>query len=138
MAELKTKKNDTDVTAFLNTIDHLQKREDAIEVLNMMKRVTGLEPKMWGPSIIGFDEYHYKYDSGHEADMCLIGFSPRKQSLTLYITENPEEHAVLFNALGKYKTSKACLYINKLKDVNVDVLEKLIAACYKSAKKKWK
>lgn len=138
MAELKTKKNDTDVSTFLNTIESEQKREDAIAILNIMKKATGLAPKMWGPSIIGFDEYHYKYDSGHEADMCLIGFSPRKQNLTLYITDSPEEHATLFNALGKYKTSKACLYINKLIDVDVDVLEKLIIACYKSAKKKWK
>lgn len=138
MAELKTKKNDADVSTFLNTIESEQKREDAIAILNIMKKATGLEPKMWGPSIIGFDEYHYKYDSGHEADMCLIGFSPRKQNLTLYITDSPEEHATLFNALGKYKTSKACLYINRLKDVNVDVLEKLINACYQSAKKKWK
>lgn len=138
MAEIKTKKHDGDVMAFLNAIPEEPKRNDAIAITQMMQEATGHEPKMWGTSIIGFDEYHYKYDSGHEADMCLIGFSPRKQNLTLYITENPEEHATLFNALGKYKTSKACLYINKLKDVNVDILEKLIAACYKSAKKKWK
>lgn len=135
MAELKTKKNNSDVDAFLNAIPDERKRNDAFAILEIMKRATGLQPKMWGTSIVGFDEYHYKYDSGHEGDMCLIGFSPRKQNLTLYITYNFDKFAALFNKLGKHKTSKACLYINKLDDVDTKVLEKLIEACYKDAVK---
>lgn len=135
MAELKTKKNNEDVTAFINGIPEERKRNDSFAVLEMMKRATGLEPKMWGTSIIGFDEYHYKYDSGHEGDMCLIGFSPRKQNLTLYITYDFDKFASLFNKLGKHKTSKACLYINKLDDVDTKVLEELIKVCYKDALK---
>lgn len=135
MAELKTKKNNEDVTAFINSIPEERKRNDSFAVLEMMKLATGLEPKMWGTSIIGFDEYHYKYDSGHEGDMCLIGFSPRKQNLTLYITYDFDKFASLFNKLGKHKTSKACLYINKLDDVDTKVLEELIKVCYKDALK---
>lgn len=135
MAELKTKKNNSDVEAFLNAIPEERKRNDSFAVLEMMKRATKLEPKMWGTSIVGFDEYHYKYDSGHEGDMCLIGFSPRKQNLTLYITYEFDKFASLFNKLGKHKTSKACLYINKLDDVDTKVLEELIKTCYKDAVK---
>lgn len=135
MAEIKTKKNNADVEVFLNSISEERKRNDAFAVLEMMKRATGMQPKMWGTSIVGFDEYHYKYDSGHEGDMCLIGFSPRKQNLTLYITYNFDKFAPLFDKLGKHKTSKACLYINKLDDVDTKVLEKLIAECYKDAVK---
>lgn len=138
MAEIKTKKHDGDVMAFLNAIPEERKRNDAIAITQMMQEATGHDPKMWGPSIIGFDEYHYKYDSGHEADMCLIGFSPRKQNLTLYITQDFDKYETLFNKLGKYKTSKACIYINKLADVDTTVLEKLIAVCYKDAVKMYK
>jgi len=135
MAELKTKKNNSDVDVFLNGIAEERKRNDSFAILEMMKRATGMEPKMWGTSIVGFDEYHYKYDSGHEGDMCLIGFSPRKQNLTLYITYDFDKFAPLFNKLGKHKTSKACLYINKLDDVDTEVLEELIKVCYKDAVK---
>jgi hypothetical protein len=126
MAELKTKQTDESVTAFLNTIEEEQKRKDSFEVLKMMKQATGLPAKMWGPAIIGFGSYHYKYDSGHEGDMCIIGFSPRKQNITLYILNSDPAMPGLLEKLGKHKTGKGCLYIKKLSDVNTDVLREII------------
>jgi uncharacterized protein YdhG (YjbR/CyaY superfamily) len=138
MAEIKTKKNDGDVMAFINALPEERKRADALAVIEMMRKATGHEPVMWGTAIVGFDQYHYKYDSGHEADMCLIGFSPRKQNLTLYITQDFDKYEALLSKLGKHKTSKACIYINKLSDVDTTVLQKLISAAYKDEKKKLK
>lgn len=126
MAELKTKPTDNDVTAFLNRIEDQQKREDAFAILEMMREATGAEPKMWGESIIGFGDYHYRYASGREGDWFQVGFSPRKQSLTLYLTYGYEEKTDLLGALGKYKTGKACLYVKRLSDVNQDTLKQLI------------
>jgi hypothetical protein len=124
-AELKTKKNDASVDDFLNFIEDEEKRKDCIEVAKMMEKATNQKPKMWGPSIVGFGEYHYVYASGHEGDMCRIGFSPRKQNITLYIVQSVED-SPLFKKLGKFKTSKACLYIKKLADVDTNVLQELI------------
>jgi hypothetical protein len=138
MAELKTKKNNNDVMAFLNAIPEERKRKDAIALMQMMWEATGQDPVMWGTAIVGFDQYHYKYESGHEADMCLIGFSPRKQNLTLYLTQDFDKYEKLLSKLGKHKTSKACIYINKLDDVDTTVLKKLIAETYKDEKKKLK
>lgn len=138
MAELKTKKNNNDVMAFLNAIPEERKRKDAIALMQMMWEATGQDPVMWGTAIVGFDQYHYKYESGHEADMCLVGFSPRKQNLTLYLTQDFEKYEKLLSKLGKHKTSKACIYINKLDDVDTTVLKKLIAETYKDEKKKLK
>ena len=127
MAELKTKLNDASVEDFLNKVEDDQKRKDSFEIIKMMQQATKEEPKMWGPAIIGFGSYHYKYESGREGDMPIIGFSPRKQSLTLYVglgdddSENP-----LLKKLGKHTTSKVCLYIKKLADVDRTVLQKLI------------
>ena len=126
MAELKTKKNDDSVEAFLNSVDHDKRREDAFKVLELMKEVTGEEPKMWGGSIIGFGDYHYKYESGREGDWFLTGFSPRKKSLTLYIMAGFPEYGNLMAKLGKYKTGKACLYINKIEDVDLPTLKELV------------
>jgi len=126
MAELKTKQTDQSVTKFLNKVADKKRREDCFTILEMMKQITKMEPKMWGSSIIGFGTYHYKYESGHEGDMCLIGFSPRKQSLTLYIMPGFGNYVDLMKKLGKHKTGKACLYINKLEDVDVATLKKLI------------
>jgi len=126
MAELKTKQTDQSVEKFLNTVTDKKRREDSFSVLEMMKQITKMEPKMWGPSIVGFGTYHYKYESGHEGDMCMIGFSPRKQSLTLYILPGFANYEELMKKLGKYKTGKACLYINKLEDVDIATLKKLI------------
>jgi len=103
----------------------------------MMKKVTGDKPKMWGPTIIGFGEYHYKYESGREGDMLNVGFSPRKASMVLYVMGSISEDDPLRKKLGKYKTGKACLYVNKLEDVDMKILEKIIAKSYKATKKKY-
>ncbi len=124
MAELKTKKTEASVDDFLNFIEDEQKRKDCFEIAKMMEKATKQKPKMWGPSIVGFGEYHYIYASGHEGDMCRIGFSPRKQNITLYIMQVVD--SPLFKKLGKFKTSKACLYIKKLADVDTKVLKELI------------
>lgn len=126
MAEPKTKKNDASVEGFLAAVDHQRRREDSFAVLEMMKRITGEEPKMWGSSIVGFGSYHYRYASGREGDWPRIGFSPRKQSLTLYVMPGFSNYDDLLSRLGKHRTGKSCLYVNKLDDVDLDVLEELI------------
>jgi len=126
MAELKTKRNDQSVDEFLQAIPDERRRKDCYTVLELMKKVTGEEPKMWGDAIVGFGAYHYKYASGREGDWFFTGFSPRKQNLTLYIMSGFEEYNDLLNKLGKLKTGKACLYINKLKDVDLSVLRELV------------
>ncbi len=135
MAELKTKVNDASVEEFLNTIADEQKRQDAFTILEMMKAATGAEPKLWGSSIIGFGDVHYKYESGREGDWFLTGFSPRKQNLTLYINGGFDSHAALLGALGKHKTGKGCLYINKLKDVDLETLQALVSQSIEQATK---
>ena len=136
--ELKTKVNKSSVEGFLNSVKDKQKREDSFKILEMMKKITKEEPKMWGPGIVGFGKYHYKYASGHEGDMCMIGFSPRKQSLTLYIMVGSDRFKSLMKKLGKYKTSVACLYIKKLEDVDQKVLKKIIAESFKYMNIKYK
>lgn len=126
MAELKTKENDASVAQFLNAVDHPKRREDAWRVLEMMKKVTREEPRMWGSSIVGFGSYHYRYASGQEGDWMLVGFSPRKTALTVYVMSGFDAYDDLLSQLGKYKTGKSCLYINKLEDVDLKILEKLI------------
>jgi len=133
MAELKTKLNDASIEDFLNKVDDKQKREDSFEIVKMMKQVTKEEPKMWGPAIIGFGSYHYKYESGREGDAPQIGFSPRKQNLTLYIGLGSETENPLLKKLGKYTTGKGCLYIKKLTDVDKKVLQDLITESFKKA-----
>jgi hypothetical protein len=130
VAELKTKVNDASVEGFLSTVQEERKRQDSFTLLELMKKVTRTEPKMWGSSIIGFGSYHYKYASGHEGDMCRIGFSPRKQAITLYLTQDRTQFKDLFERLGKYKSGVGCLYIKKLEDVNMGVLEQLIRQAY--------
>ncbi len=126
MAELKTQKNDASVVAFLNSIENETRKKDAFALLKLMKKVTKSEPSMWGPSIIGFGDYHYKYASGREGDWFLTGFSPRKQSLSIYIMSGFSRFKEILSRLGKHKTGKGCLYINKLEDINMDVLHELI------------
>ena len=126
MAELKTKQTKASVEKFLNGVKDEKKREDSFKILELMKKITKEEPKMWGPSIIGFGNYHYKYASGREGDWPLTCFSPRKQNLTLYIMSGFEEYNDLLNKLGKLKTGKSCLYINKLEDVDLSVLRELV------------
>ncbi|MFN8488123.1 MAG: DUF1801 domain-containing protein [Caldilineaceae bacterium] len=125
MAELKTKPTDASVESFLNDITDAQKRQDAFAISALMQTVTGAAPTMWGSSIIGFGDSHYQYASGRENDWFRIGFSPRKQNFALYLT-GALGQADLLPALGKYKTGKGCLYINKLADVNLDTLRELM------------
>ena len=123
---LKTTPTDKSVEAFLNSVDNEKKRNDSFELLEMMKEITGEEPVMWGDSIVGFGKYQYKYASGREGEWFLAGFSPRKQNLTLYIMSGFEAFDKTLEELGKYKTGKSCLYINKLEDVDRSALKKLI------------
>ena len=136
MADLKTKPNKASIDKFLNSIKDEKKRSDSYKILDIMKKITKEEPTMWGPSIIGFGSYHYKYASGREGDFFLTGFSPRKQSLTLYIITGFKRYDELMKKLGKYKTGSSCLYINKLEDVDIKVLKTLITESVKYMKKK--
>ncbi|MFO0968929.1 MAG: DUF1801 domain-containing protein [Gemmataceae bacterium] len=136
MAELKTKPTAVSVHDFLSAVADEQKRADAFTLLEMMTDITGETPKMWGPSIVGFGQYHYVYDSGHEGDCCLTGFSPRKDALTLYLYAGLEQRfAAELKALGKVKTGKGCLYIKKLADVDLNVLRGMIRASIAQLKK---
>ena len=135
MAELKTTKNDQDPLAFLQSVENEKRKADSLVVMQMMEEITGEKPIMWGPSIVGFGSYHYKYASGHEGDWMITGFSPRKQALTLYIMPGFDRYENLMSQLGKYKTGKSCLYINKLEDVDKNILHELIAHSVKHMKK---
>jgi len=126
MAELKTKKTKASVAAFLDQISDEQRRKDCQRVLKIMKEATGEQPRMWGSSIVGFGAYKYRYASGHEGEWPIIGFSPRKNDLTLYIMPGFADHTELMAKLGKHKTGKSCLYIKKLDDVELPILKKLI------------
>lgn len=137
MAENKTKKNTASVASYLNAIDDPRKRSDAKKVAAMMRRATGKRARMWGSSIVGFGEYHYKYESGREGDWALVGFSPRKQNLVVYIMPGFDNFPALMKKLGKYKTGKSCLYLNKLDDVDHAVLEKLIGDSVKVMRKRY-
>ncbi len=126
MAEPKTKKTDASVAAFLDGVEDPRRREDARAVLALMKRITGEEPKMWGPGIVGFGSYTYTYASGQTGDWPIAGFSPRKQALTLYLMPGFEKDADLMKRLGKHKTGKSCLYLSRLADADAGVLEELV------------
>ena len=130
MAEQKTKPTKVSVDGFLNKLADAGQREDAFTILKMMRKITGLEPKMWGPSIVGFGEYHYKYESGHEGDCALIGFSPRKGQMSLYFLPGLVRFEKYLEKLGKHKTGKACLYIKKLADVDLDVLREMMEIAF--------
>jgi hypothetical protein len=123
---LKTTRNDKSVHTFLDSIENEKKRTDSYTILNLMEEVTGQAPHMWGDSIIGFGKYRYKYASGREGEWFLTGFSPRKQNLTLYIMAGFSEYDELLQRLGKHKTGVSCLYINKLEDVDLKILKKLV------------
>jgi len=134
MAENKTQKTKASVTEFINSIADETRRKDCQTVLKMMKDVTGETPRMWGPSIVGFGDFRYKYDSGRGGDWFLAGFSPRKDSVTLYLVPSLDGHAARLQQLGKFKTGKSCLYIKRLSDVDPAVLKELIADGVKAAK----
>lgn len=138
MAELKTKPEDASVDAFIAAIEDEQKRADAEAILDMMAKATRAKPQMWGSSIVGFGSYHYVYASGREGDWFLVGFSPRKRSFSLYIMAGFDDYAELLGQLGKHKTGKSCLYINKLADVDTKVLRKLIRESVKHMRRKYK
>ena len=134
-AEVKTRVNDASVVDFLSSVADEQKQKDSFEILKIMKKITGEEPKMWGSSIVGFGSYHYKGASGREGDWMQIGFSPRKQNITLYIIPGFERYPGLMKKLGKYTTGKSCLYVKRLSDVDVAVLKELITESLKVMKK---
>ncbi|MYL64532.1 DUF1801 domain-containing protein [Bacillus hwajinpoensis] len=126
MYELKTKETDNSVIEFIESVDHPKKREDGYRLLDLFTETTGYEAKLWGPSIIGFGSYHYKYATGHEGDAPLVGFSPRKAKISLYLAQGEPERENVLQRLGKHKTGKACVYVNKLDDVDLDVLKEMI------------
>jgi hypothetical protein len=126
MAENKTQTTTNSVSSFFDTIEDAQRKQDCIAIATLMEEATGEHAKMWGPAIVGFGQYHYKYASGREGDFLIVGFSPRKQNLTLYIMGGFGNYDVLLSKLGKYKTGKACLYLKSLKDIDVAVLKQLI------------
>jgi hypothetical protein len=135
MAENQTRPTRASVKKFIQSVPDEKRRADALAVLEMMKQATRLEPQMWGPAIIGFGSYHYKYASGREGDAPLIGFSPRKQNLALYLSSGFDGYDELMQALGKYSTGKVCLYIKRLEDVHQPTLKKLMRQSFQHAKK---
>lgn len=136
MPENKTKPTKVNPRAFIKQVENEQRRKDALELLKMMQDVTGAKPTMWGPSIIGFDRYRYRYASGHSGEAPLAGFSPRKQELVVYLAPDLDNSA-LMKKLGKHKTGKSCLYIKTLDDVNRGVLRDLVAASVAATRKRY-
>ena len=126
MSDLKTKRNNANVDKFISSVENETQRHDAYQILEIMKKVTKKSPEMWGDNIVGFGTYYYQYESGKEGNWFTTGFSPRKQNLTLYIMPGFSQLEDLLDKLGKHKLGKSCLYINKLSDVNLKVLEKII------------
>lgn len=135
-ATAKTTENDNSVLDFIKTIPGDQKQKDSLTIIDIMKKESGFKPKMWGPAIVGFGSYHYKYESGHEGDAPLIAFSPRKDALTLYLSSKFDNRDELLKTFGKHKTSKACIYIKKMEDINIEVLKKMVANSLKYYKTK--
>lgn len=128
MGDLKTQATDADVDAFLQGISDDARRQDCLRLLEMMRSVTGEEPRLWGESMVGFGTYHYRYESGREGDWFLTGFSPRKANLTIYVMAGFDRYDELMGRLGRFKTGKSCLYVKRLADVDGGVLRELIAA----------
>lgn len=126
MYELKTKETDNSVIEFIESVDNFKKREDAYKLLDIFAETTGYPAKMWGPSIIGFGSYHYKYASGHEGDAALVGFSPRKAKISLYFALGEKKREELLGKFGKHTSGKACVYINKVADIDIEILKELI------------
>jgi len=139
MAEIKTKQTNADVREFINQfVDSEQKRKDSFELIKLMQEFTGFKPKMWGPSMIGFGVYHYKSErSRQEGDWPLIGFSPRKAAISLYVYTGAKEHEHLLKDLGKFTMGKACIYVKKLSDINQDALKRLMKVSIDYTQKKY-
>ena len=141
MAELKTKKTGASVAKFLQSVEHEQRRKDGFELLEIFQQTTNLSPALWGDSIVGFGEYHYKSErSNQEGDWPLTGFSPRKRNMTVYIMPGFSEYQDLLDQLGKHKTSVSCLYFGRLENIDVEVLKQIIARSVDAMKKmyEWK
>jgi len=137
MAVNKTQATDKDVDSFLNAVEPERRRSDAERLKAIFEEVTGYKAKMWGPSIVGYGRYHYKYESGREVDFMATGFSPRKANLVVYILPGYTDFSEILNRLGKHKIGKSCLYLNKLEDIDEDVLKELIAAGLKDLATRW-
>ncbi|MFH6999522.1 DUF1801 domain-containing protein [Flavobacterium sp. FlaQc-57] len=127
MAKNKTTETESSVVDFINTVEDEAKRNDSFELIKIMQKVTGSDAIMWGPSIIGFGSYHYKYASGHEGDAPLAGFSPRKAAISLYVSLPTEKREELLLKLGKHRAAKGCIYIKKLADIDIEVLKKMVS-----------
>ena len=140
MAKYQAKTTETKVSVkdFIKTIPDAQRQKDALAIVDIMEKQSGFAAKMWGPAIIGFGSYHYVYESGHEGDAPLVGFSPRKTEFALYLSSAFDKREELLAKFGKYKSAKACVYIKKIEDINVDVLKKMVAASVKHYKAKYK
>ena len=140
MAKYKAKTTETagSVSEFIDAVPDEQRKKDALAIIKIMKEQSGFEPKMWGPSIIGFGSYHYKYESGHEGDAPLVGFSPRKSEFALYLTSNFDGKGDLLKQFGKHRTGKACIYIKKLEDINIEILKKMVTNSLTFFKEKYK
>jgi hypothetical protein len=134
MAENKTKANEQSVEDFLNALPDERKRKDSFAIIELMKQVTGLEPTMWGSSIVGFGTYHYKYESGREGDNLIVGFAPRKQNLALYNLSGADQYDTLREKLGKHSMGGGCLYIKRLHDVDMGTLKQMIKAGFQHMK----
>ena len=137
MAEAKTKPTEKTVDSFIATVEDDKVRADCYTIINLMEKVTGESHKMWGPAIVGFGKYTYKYESGRSGEICMTGFSPRKANITLYVLAGFPGQAKLLDKLGKHTSGKGCLYIKKLDDINIDVLESLIKESIKFLKEKY-
>ena len=140
MAKYKAKTTEAagSVSEFIDAVPDEQRKKDALAIIKIMKEQSGFEPKMWGPSIIGFGSYHYKYESGHEGDAPLVGFSPRKSEFALYLTSNFDGKGDLLKQFGKHRTGKACIYIKKLEDINIEILKKMVTNSLTFFKEKYK
>ena len=137
MAKIKTTQTENSVIEFINNVENEVKRNDSFKLIEIFKSITGHNPKMWGPSIIGFGSYHYKYESGHEGDAPIVGFSPRKAEFSLYAFTGLEEDKHLLQDLGRIKVAKACIYFKKLSDINQNELKKLIKASISNTQNKY-
>lgn len=134
MAKPKTTWTNKSVAAFIKAVPDLVKQQDSFRLIEIMKKLSGHEPEMWGPSIIGFGSYHYKYESGHEGDAPLVGFSPRKAAFSLYLSLPAEKRKEFLKIFGKHTTAKYCIYFKKLEDINLGILEKMVSTSLKYLK----
>ena len=137
MVKNKTTETTNSVTAYLKSITDEKKREDCSEIIELINKLTGLEPKMWGTGIVGFGKYHYKYESGHEGEAPLAGFAARANAISLYLAGNPDQKEELLKKFGKHKTGKGCIYIQKLEDIDTKILGKLVNNSIEYYKRKY-